>query len=364
MDRVDSGQMVLSLLVAACTSNDEPAPLERFDPPSWFADTAGAACAPVPVAAYTGGDDGYDTASVVGHGDLLHVLLHGAEDDDAWLVVLDVSDPRAALEVGRTALPDAGYVTLGIVHGDLLLLSWSRPRENLQVVDVSDPKVPAPLGHVDLGPGDPATSLAPWGDRVFTDAGAAHAVDLSDPTSPRALEFLRAPFGTPLVVGDELLSAEGDADTGCFVSVSDPAADPPVELQRVEVSACRSRFDPGLVATDAGVVALGTYGELSAAAALVREGEPWAAADLLPLPFEPREADEVVGTGSGAFVLGDWTGVSIEQSGGSLGSAGTWKPRRGFLEGSAFAAGLVWVSFEVESGEFDGIVGLRADPCR
>jgi hypothetical protein len=349
-----------------------PSWLDPVDDLAPFVDRSGHPCSAVAEVAYGRPFAGIQANAVAGAGDLLYVF--SIEDDTTRLTILDVATPAAPRQLGHLPLPRVGWIDVAEVHDGLLLASWSRPREQMVAIDVSDPTAPAVLDELELGSTGAPSAFSVHGDRAFTDGGDYHAIDLSDPAALVGLTWAgQRPFGSPLVVGDQLLSGDWDGALGehCWVGVYDISSegptldvapsDAPVAVQQVAVDTC---LRSGLAATEGGVVGIGYRDDGPHAESLSSEGGGWSSAGdvaLGPLGFEG--VDDVAGFGSAAVVLGEAGVVVLDPRGGALVHAGSWVPSPAFVESLAVAAGLAWVVVSRESGDFEGVVGLDPRGC-
>jgi hypothetical protein len=157
-------------------------------------------------------------------------------DRPGHLRVIDVSDPRAPVEVGSLELPFRGEPQLQVVDGVAYVAAGL---SGLHVIDLSDPAAPAELATLDLGVPN-ATAMAAGDGRVYLGSGASgprglpldallQVVDVSDPQAPAVLGALPL---TELAedidaVGDLLYVAGiGPGPSGVLrvIDVSDPTA--------------------------------------------------------------------------------------------------------------------------------------------
>jgi hypothetical protein len=149
------------------------------------------------------------------------------QDDQAYLgvgarlVVLDVSDPAAPSELGRSvALPDFVH-DVAVSQGHAYLATgWG----GLLVLDVSDPASPLIVGQYQADA--PVTGLALNEATAYLAAGEAGllVVDLSDPSAPHLAGALDTPGSATAVVvsGSTAYLADG-AGGAWVVDATDPA---------------------------------------------------------------------------------------------------------------------------------------------
>ncbi len=132
------------------------------------------------------------------------------------VIVYDVSDPMAPVEVGRLALPhfENEDVDLG---GDILLVSNDAAESYglLHVIDISDPTNPTLRSTYDTGNdavttqffGGPAHTTSCINDCTFawmTDAGGYRIIDLRDPDNPVSLGKQPSPAGGSLGITHDM----------------------------------------------------------------------------------------------------------------------------------------------------------------
>lgn len=149
--------------------------------------------------------DGMATArSVAVSGSLAAV---GAWDEG--LILVDLSDPAAPVEIGRIDTP--GYVRSTAIAGGLVY-AVDAAGLGLMVVDPAAVGGPALVGSLLLG--GPGYGLTIAGDRAYVADGSLglHAVDIADPAAPNLL-FTEPTF-----------SARGCAVSGAYLVVADGSA--------------------------------------------------------------------------------------------------------------------------------------------
>jgi hypothetical protein len=351
----------------ALTGCIDPLPrMRQLDDLGLFEDQADDVCAPDVVSAWGGPFEGAWVQAVAAAGDRLYVFRETT--DEAWLTTLDVTDPRQVRSLGSGHLPGVEWVGRAGVHQGTLLASWRKGGEQLATIDVEDPWSPEVLDALELGRDGAPTTFASSGDLVFTDGGAVHAVDLSDPRALAGVAFEDLPpLGAPLVVGDALLANEdgGRLGEGCAAVVYDPAVSPPAERSRLETPVCASA---GRVEVDGGVLGLGWRDAQPFAEALATE--PWAVTGDLPLAdADLRHLDLGLAVGGGALVVGrgesgTWGRAALVRlRDGVPVHAASWWPELMFLGSAAVANDLVWVVASRESGDFEGVVALSFAGC-
>lgn len=149
------------------------------------------------------------------------------------MVVLDVVDPFHPVAVGQSS-PLAGFEGL-ILDGDYAYVAAGEG--GMQVIDISDPALPAVVGDYETR--GPAWSITLAGNTVYAAAeDGMHVLDISDPTSPVDLGFFETPgravdvtvTGTIAYVAEAYEEDASQVETGGLriVDVSDPSS--PTEL--------------------------------------------------------------------------------------------------------------------------------------
>jgi len=175
--------------------------------------------------------DGYSLADVTissGH-------IYGASQADRYpppsptpdslpfngLQVFDFT-PNAPADLGGLELP--GRVLDVAVEGDRAYLAAETA--GLQIVDVSDPNDPRPVGSITTGALDDARAVAAAGSYVFVAAGDAglRMFDVSDPTRPQGVGGQEIPGGAidVAVEGSHAVVADGASGVQ-LVDVTDPS---------------------------------------------------------------------------------------------------------------------------------------------
>jgi len=138
-------------------------------------------------------------------GDLAYVA-----DPVDGLRIIDVSDPANPTEIG--SLPFAGdFWDFLDVEGSLVVLQgWS----TLEIIDVSNPVVPAWMATINHSPGRRGIALSR--SSLFTVSAGLHTFDLSDPTNPVETNVLPDP---------RMLSPIGISGSVAYVGTSGPDID-------------------------------------------------------------------------------------------------------------------------------------------
>lgn len=156
-------------------------------------------------------------AGDIGGAALVGSVLYVSESSWDW----DIGSPPPysirAFDVAAPAAPDAvAELVFQQALGDMVsragVLYVLGDQSTVHVIDVSEPKQPARLKTLDLGRRGLALSL--YGNRLFVaHPGGWTELDVSDPTSPRAVSFTSAPGAINDVVlnGDLILANAGPA---------------------------------------------------------------------------------------------------------------------------------------------------------
>jgi hypothetical protein len=180
---------------------------------------------------------------VVMSGDYAYVLVGSPYDHvdvTGWLAV-DISDPRAPLEVSEKAVPDhivrrEGNASRAVVGHYAYIANGSAG--GLRVVDISDPAIPVEVGSYGA-PGVAARAIADGG-RVYVASheGALWIVDVSDPARPSQAGLHPTPFAGPShslgLAVDEGHAYIAVGNNVRVIDVSNPAA--PVEISTYTAS--------------------------------------------------------------------------------------------------------------------------------
>jgi hypothetical protein len=133
----------------------------------------------------------------------------------AGLRVVDVSDPRAAIEVGVYDTP--GRVDNLVVADQRVYLVDG----DLRIVDVSDPAAPAEVSFYDLPDLAPTPHVAVQGHFVVLSGDGVQVLDVADPRAPIQVAEHPIPSG-PVTVAGEMVYVVGD---GLYVLLFPAALD-------------------------------------------------------------------------------------------------------------------------------------------
>jgi hypothetical protein len=165
---------------------------------------------------------------------LAYVVNKGLPEGPAHLRVIDVSDPHAPVEVGSLELPFPGDPQVEVEGG----LAYVAAGFALQVVDVSQPTTPVELALVAL-PAEPVAAMAAANGRVYLGTGGVgprgvpvdaslQVIDVSNPQVPALLGSL--PLAGVVegidVAGDFVYAASASLALSILqvIDVADPAA--------------------------------------------------------------------------------------------------------------------------------------------
>ncbi|MCB0216640.1 MAG: hypothetical protein KDH92_08405 [Chloroflexi bacterium] len=149
--------------------------------------------------------------------------------DSGRLEVLDSRDPELR-RLGGLAIEGALDLALIAGAGQASRALVARDGAGLDLIDLSDPALPAPIAHLDLVAGAQAMDLAVIGDLALVAAGVSglRLIDLGDPDALSEIGRLERLDGFPLLV--EAVVVGADAATGWIcdgprvhrVDLSDP----------------------------------------------------------------------------------------------------------------------------------------------
>jgi hypothetical protein len=178
--------LVTLVLVTLAVAVPSPAASREGNTAGRLVPGAGAPAAQAPVPFTLDGQFGGSTFAVAASGDLLYAGV------GPRVVVIDVSDPTAPRELGRSA-PLPGVVVDLAVDGDTVYAIAG----GLAVVDAGDPTAPAEIGFLALGEIDPVYGWVGPADIAVAEGvayltgntdygyGRLNLVDVSDPSDPR-----------------------------------------------------------------------------------------------------------------------------------------------------------------------------------
>ncbi|MBD3334965.1 MAG: hypothetical protein GF355_05570, partial [Candidatus Eisenbacteria bacterium] len=270
-----------------------------------------------------------------------------AAEASRGLYVLDVSDPFAPVEVGRTDVPEAAldivvdgdYAYIGDLSGGLIIFDVSDPTapvqmgelafggggasgvavagdlaycaahsNGLQIVDVSDPNAPVLVGQ--LGGLDYTVNVSLTGDlAVLADfGGGMRVVDVSTPSSPVLLGTFE-PTPSDVVWGVDTegsLALATTPDRGIYlIDISDPSQPTVIDNEQSAGDAFEPFMEDGYVHLADGVTGVGIYryldassapeGQATASQVLVTRSEGNAASFQLPAGFRTLDVYDPAG---------------------------------------------------------------------
>ncbi len=356
--------LVLPLWLIGCSGSTEI--LHQFEDLNALSDQGNNACSGEVAGAYGLSDSSVQTSAITARKDILFVFVDPGGSQSTTLLVLDASDPTAIEQISRLQLPGVGWVGATEVTGDLLLASWSRPMEKVVAIDISDPTEPAVVDELVLGSSGEASTFTAHADRVFTDGGDFHYLDLLDGRMQGGTVDGQRPFSSPRVIDGQLYSGDWDGILGdtCTLGIYDIDQDEPVEAERVPLTSC---IRSGLAPVDDVVLGMGFRDGLAVVTALTASPEGWSTTEL-ELPWTER-LSELEPYGSDALLLGgrdsSHEGLTLLRViNGSPLEVGGWKPHPSSVNDLAVTDTLGWVVMSIENQEFEGIVAIDLENCQ
>jgi hypothetical protein len=150
---------------------------------------------------------------------------------DDGLLVVDVRDPTTPHVVGSLDSPGSAYAVS--VAGDYAYVTFiapvnngaSPPQAGLQVVDISDPVAPFPVGRLDLGAPGSGTPASIVEGYAFVTHDDLEVIDISISAGPRLVGSLNTPGSALSVVVAAGYAYVSDSSAGLLViDVHDPAS--------------------------------------------------------------------------------------------------------------------------------------------